>query len=80
MLLVQLKCTNINVLNSSRFYHLYVILLNRYELMKKCWNSDPNQRQSFSEIEEDIDKYLSQHAGYIRIENPFNSQTLMEQT
>lgn len=40
-----------------------------YRVMRSCWNPDPNERPSFTELSSDLDKLIKLNAGYIDLDN-----------
>lgn len=36
-----------------------------YEIMQTCWLQDPNERPTFAHLNERIDRYLMELAGYV---------------
>ena len=47
----------------------------RYSIMLKCWNSDPNERPSFSTLAKSISEFAEMTAGYLDVSNynPFEA-------
>ena len=47
----------------------------RYSIMLKCWNSDPNERPSFSALVNSISGFAEKTAGYLDVSNynPFEA-------